>query len=202
MALSEQINEKYLGEQSRQRLNSKFQKAKPFSHLELDSFLSEAKAKSLLKALQSEEWKTQEADLFKFSHTNDIASSESKELKDFRAFLLSEEFLSYIESITDLKLKRKAIDLSGSLYQDTDYLLCHDDQLEGRKIAFLFYLTDMGKSDGGNLALIDQKMKTAKRIVPKAGKFAFFEVSPISYHEVEEVLNKKQRFALGGWFHG
>ena len=32
----------------------------------------------------------------------------------------------------------------------TDYLLCHDDQLEGRRIAFIFYLAqDWTAQDGG-----------------------------------------------------
>ena len=33
-----------------------------------------------------------------------------------------------------------------------DYLLCHDDQLEGRRVAFIFYLVqDWTAQDGGEL---------------------------------------------------
>jgi Rps23 Pro-64 3,4-dihydroxylase Tpa1-like proline 4-hydroxylase len=202
MELQDYIRETYLSKDVIKRLTRQFSKAKPFHHLELKDFLREEVARELLKALNKEQFIVREADLFKLKHTNDIASSGVKELREFRSFLLSEDFMFYMESITGLKLKRRSIDLSGSLYEDTDYLLCHDDQLEGRKIAFLFYLSDMGKRDGGSLALIGKKMKTAKRIIPKKGAFAFFEVSPVSYHEVEEVLVKKQRLALGGWFHG
>lgn len=36
-----------------------------------------------------------------------------------------------------------------------DYLLCHDDQLENRKIAFILYLTEneWSEKDGGQLEL-------------------------------------------------
>jgi len=201
-ALAGWLNEKHISESGRNKMKATFTKATPFPHLEIKDFLKENKAKTLLLALAKERFILKEADLFKFKHTNDITSSSVKELKDFRGFLLCEEFLSYMESITGLTLKRGAMDLAASLYEDTDYLLPHDDQLEGRKIAFLLYLSTMGKSVGGALGLLDKKLKTVKRIVPQFNTFAFFEVSPHSYHEVEEVLKDKQRITLGGWFHG
>lgn len=202
MALEGYIEKKYLGEQEKKKLKCQFLKAKPFPHLELKKFLKGDRAKPLLSAIQKEVWASKVADLFSLKHTNDIISSKNRELLAFREFLISEEFMSYMESITGLRLKKKAIDLAGSLYEDTNYLLCHDDQLEGRKIAFLFYLSDMKKKEGGSLGLINKKLKTEKRIVPQIGTLAFFEVSPVSYHEVEEVLVKKQRLAMGGWYHG
>jgi prolyl 3-hydroxylase /prolyl 3,4-dihydroxylase len=202
MILANYVEKKYLEKNKKAELKAQFSKAKPFPYLELKKFLTKDASKKLLEAVLREQFTPKEADLFSLKHTNDIISSKNKELVAFRDFLLSEEFMQYMESITNLKLKRKAIDLAGSLYEDTDYLLCHDDQLEGRKIAFLFYLSDMKQSDGGSLGLIDKQLKTKQRIVPRMGTLAFFEVSPISYHEVEEVVVKKQRLALGGWFHG
>ena len=40
-------------------------------------------------------------------------------------------------------------------YSRGDYLLCHDDELEGRRIAFILYLVpeDWGPADGGGLQL-------------------------------------------------
>jgi prolyl 3-hydroxylase /prolyl 3,4-dihydroxylase len=178
-----------------------FKNAKPFSHLELKGFLNEDLATSLLNALAKEHFESNEADLFKLKQSRDFISTTNPTLKRFRQFLLSEEFISYMESLTNLRIKRGVIDLAGSLYENSDFLLCHDDQLEGRAIAFLFYLTDMGKNDGGALALIDKKGKTALRIQPQFNTFAFFEVSPLSFHEVEEVLSAKQRIAIGGWYH-
>ncbi len=195
------INKGYVQKGVRSSLIEKFGGAKPFPHLELKGFLRKEAAQKLLLALSRERFIEKEADLFKLKQTDDMASTDQKELLGFRGFLLSEGFIGYLESITKCPLKRKTIDLSGSLYEDTDYLLCHDDLLEGRKIAFLFYLSGMGRQHGGALALLDKRLKVKKRIYPARGTFAFFEVSSRSFHEVEEVVSKRQRIAIGGWFH-
>ena len=142
-----------------------------------------------------------ESDLFQFSQTEDIAASKEEALRAFRDFLRSKRFLSFMESLTGFKLKEDTVDLSGTLYKNTDFLLCHDDQLEGRKIAFLLYLSNLEIEDGGSLRLFDKIFKSFKRITPRFNKFVLFEVSKISYHKIEEVVNDKQRIALGGWFY-
>lgn len=46
--------------------------------------------------------------------------------------------------------------MTGSKYEYTDTLLCHDDELEGRRIAFILYLVPYWKKeDGGALDLFD-----------------------------------------------
>ena len=47
--------------------------------------------------------------------------------------------------------------LFGAKYCTTDYLLCHDDELEGRRVAFIMYLVpeDWEENDGGLLELFD-----------------------------------------------
>ena len=200
--LSQWVDGKCLPVSSKNKLQLAFSSSNPFPHLELKDFFREDRAKKLLLALSKEKFIPKEADLLKLKQTNDLASSSVRELQGFRKFLLSEDFMSYMESITGFTLKRGVIDLAGSLYEDTDYLLCHDDQLEGRKIAFLFYLSSMGKNEGGSLGLLDTQLRTVKRIVPRFNTFAFFEVSPHSFHEVEEMLKDRQRITLGGWFHG
>ena len=92
------------------------------------------------------------------------------------------------------------------MYSDTCYLLCHDDDLEGRKIAFTLYLSNLTQPEGGSLCLFSSKNKFPERIIkklePKLNSLVIFEVSKTSFHEVEEVIAKKQRIALGGWLHG
>jgi Rps23 Pro-64 3,4-dihydroxylase Tpa1-like proline 4-hydroxylase len=110
-----------------------------------------------------------------------------------------------MKNISKLKLNGR-IDLFGSIYQDTDHLLPHDDQLAGRKIAFMLYLNDLEERDGGALALYGSKNKSAttiaKRFIPKAGSLVFFEVSQLSFHTVEEMLTDTQRITLSGWYYG
>ena len=104
-----------------------------------------------------------------------------------------------MEETSGLKLNGR-IDLFGSLYQDTDFLLPHDDRLSGRRIAFMIYLSDLDEKDGGALLLYGKK--GVKKIRPRSRSFVFFEVSDRSLHGVEEVVTKNKRYALSGWFHG
>ena len=203
MTLKQWLNEKYLVPFE---LEPTITENQPFPHIELLDFFNPQKLVAVLKALNDEGFIEKEADLFKFMQTNDFASTDNTVLQEFRSFLCSEEFVSYMEQLTGLQFKRGVIDLHGSLYQDTDFLLCHDDQLDSRKIAFLVYLSNMDEQQGGSLNLFNQKDslpdEVAKKIVPQFNTFAFFEVSPVSFHEVEEVVDDVQRIAIGGWFHG
>ncbi len=172
---------------------------KPFLHFEIENFLEEEFAVNLLKALAKEKYFRKESDLFSFWQTNDLITSKNKIIQKFRSLLLAKDFITQLEKATKIKIKKNTIDLSSSLYQNTDHLLCHDDQLENRKIAFIFYLTTLKKGEGGSLILHGKK---TKKIVPKFNKIVLFQVSKKSLHEVEEVLVDKQRISIGGWFHG
>jgi len=199
------LNPEYIKEERMKSINKQFQTSKPFHNLELENFFNANMCNKILNALSKEKFDFKESDLFQLSQTEDMKNTKNKVLKEFREFLISKEFIKYMEDITSLKLNKNKIDFAGSLYQDTDYLLCHDDRLEGRKIAFLIYLSDFEDREGGCLNLFSSKNnlpeKAIKSIVPKFNKFAFFEVSNISFHEVEEVIVDKQRIAVGGWFH-
>jgi len=185
-------------------LKKKYSCAKPFPHLEIKNFLPPKKAASLLKALRKERFYEKEADLFKFLQTNDFMGTKSKVLRDFRTFLSSKKFIQIIENITTAKLKKGVIDLHATCYRDTDFLLCHEDKLEGRKIAFMIYLTDTKKSEGGCLQLYstEKPKKIVKTLPPKGNSFVFFEISKKSFHQVSELLVPKQRITIAGWFHG
>lgn len=105
----------------------------------------------------------------------------------------------------------KDVAISAAIYESTDRLLCHDDELEGRRIAFILYMVpeDWSAEDGGHLDLFNvdkdtiQPCSVAKSLLPKYNTFNFFEVSVKSYHQVREVLSKdKSRVSISGWFHG
>ncbi|XP_077862401.1 prolyl 3-hydroxylase OGFOD1-like [Saccoglossus kowalevskii] len=94
-------------------------------------------------------------------------------------------------------------------YEYTDVLLCHDDELEGRRIAFILYLVPHWDiKDGGNLDLFEtdehgQPSEIVKSLVPSWNTLSFFEVTPVSFHQVSEVLTQdKTRLSVSGWFHG
>ncbi|KAF2369219.1 Oxoglutarate/iron-dependent oxygenase C-terminal degradation domain [Trinorchestia longiramus] len=146
-------------------------------------------------------------DIFKFRQSGELPlSGACLQLRQ----LLTGAVRDWLISCTRIELA-DTIDLSASLYLHSDSLLCHDDELEGRRIAFILYLTDEDDnwrpSDGGSLDLFDGEPGLAGRLVrrlsPHFNTFAFFEVSPLSFHQVSEVLSPtKARLSVSGWFHG
>ncbi|XP_058296986.1 prolyl 3-hydroxylase OGFOD1 isoform X3 [Hylobates moloch] len=122
--------------------------------------------------------------------------------------ILFEDFRSWLSDISKIDLE-STIDMSCAKYEFTDALLCHDDELEGRRIAFILYLVPpWDRSLGGTLDLysIDehfQPKQIVKSLIPSWNKLVFFEVSPVSFHQVSEVLSEeKSRLSISGWFHG
>ena len=205
MILNKWINPEYRSEEKTNKFQTTFSNNNPFPHLELLNFFKQEKIIELLQALSKQEFSLKQSDLFQFSQTSDLLYCGHPVLKEFADLLSSPEFIDFMQKITKIKLKGK-IDLFGSIYQDTDFLLPHDDQVPGRKVAFMLYLNDLEEKDGGALALYESKNKTptkiVKRILPKAGSLVFFEVSAVSIHMVEEVLTDTQRITLSGWFYG
>lgn len=187
-------------------LKKQFISNKPFPHLLIRNFLDEKEAKRLATALKKERFEEKDSDLFQFRQTQDLHYSKNREIKKFVKMLESRDFAEFIKEITGIKVKQGAFDLSGSLYMDTDYLLCHDDELEGRKIAYIYYLCGgFEEKDGGALILREDKNgrpdEIAKKYYPLFNSLVIFEVSRRSWHEVEEVMGKKKRYAIGGWLH-
>lgn len=204
--MEEWLNPKYLSVIHIRTLQRKFQQNKPFPYLVLNDFFQQEKLMPVLKALSKEQLSQKESDLFQFMQTADLSKTNNPLLKEFYRFLSSADFITYMQHLTGMKLSRKKLaDFFGSVYQDTDYLLCHDDLLEERKLAFNIYLSNFAAGDGGSLNLFSNKqkkpLKVVKKIIPKFNTFAFFAVSKTSFHEVEEVIVEKQRIALSGWWH-
>ncbi len=175
----------------------------PFPHIIIGDFLIKEKVEQILQAVQQEEFIQKDADLFQFKQTNDLEHSKNRILQSFRKELLND--ILKIEELTNTKLKKNKIDFAASLYQDTDYLLCHDDQLEKRKVAYIYYLTSLKKTEGGTLNLFASKnnlpLTIAKKIVPQKNTIIFFEVLPTSFHEVEEIIKTVDRLSINGWFY-
>lgn len=199
------LNKKYLDKKYIAKLKKQYLSAKPFPHLKLDDFLQEDKFQEVLKALLSQEFIVKESDLFSLKQTNDFKGTENEFLTGFRHLLGSGEFLNLIHEITGEKLIVQMIDCNGSVYEKNDYLLAHDDRLDSRKIAYIYYLSTLSKEDGGSLDLYKCKKETPisveKSLFPKENSFAFFKVSKNSFHQVSEVISNSKRISINGWLH-
>ncbi len=203
--LEELLNNDYLKRETQIKLREGFQEAWPFPHLEVPNFFADELLFDMIEVLQEEDFERKEADLFQFLQTDDLEKAKSVKLRRFKKSLMSEEFMLWMETVSGLRLKRNKVDMTANLYSDTDYLLCHDDQVPGRKTAFILYLSDLEAEEGGTLNLFDnvkgRPNKIVKRIRPEFNKFVFFEVTPHSFHEVEEVIGEAYRATITGWFH-
>ncbi|NXI58946.1 OGFD1 hydroxylase, partial [Chloroceryle aenea] len=122
--------------------------------------------------------------------------------------VLCEEFRAWLSAVTQIELE-PTVDLSCARYEYTDVLLCHDDELEGRRIAFILYLVPpWQESDGGTLDLYStdehfQPQQIVKSLVPSWNTLVFFEVSPVSFHQARSFLSREKcRLSVSGWFHG
>ncbi|XP_061566613.1 prolyl 3-hydroxylase OGFOD1 [Cololabis saira] len=180
----------------------------PFPHCIIKNFLS---SKTFVENLQSEllelNFHEKSNDLYKFKQSDDLRKREEPHIAGLRAALFG-HFRSWLGEVFGVKLE-PTVDISCAKYEYTDVLLCHDDELEGRRIAFILYLVPPWQSsDGGTLDLYTtdsnfQPQSIVKSLVPSWNTLVLFEVSPVSFHQVSEVLSQdKCRLSLSGWFHG
>jgi prolyl 3-hydroxylase /prolyl 3,4-dihydroxylase len=200
--ISDWINDKYLDESLAKELGLEYKNNVPFEHIQLLELIKEDKLEELELALEEEEFFEKDGDLFSLSQTNDLESSDNKIIKEFIQLLNSVEFRDLIKKITGVKTTPGKLSLFGAIYGPGDYLLCHDDKLDNRKLAFIIYLSTLNKNEGGELALYTDKNsrpeKEVKTYSVVKNSCVIFTVSDISWHEVKEVKDS-YRVSIGGW---
>lgn len=180
----------------------------PFLHCVIPNFIqSQDFLERLQKELLNLDFHEKYNDLYKFQQSDDLKKRREPHISALRK-LLFEDFRAWLSDISKIDLE-PTIDMSCAKYEFTDALLCHDDELEGRRIAFILYLVPLwDRSLGGTLDLYNtdehfQPKQIVKSLVPSWNKLVFFEVSPVSFHQVAEVLSEeKSRLSISGWFHG
>ena len=186
-------------------LRRSFTEATPFKHLVIPHFLASDDQKRLLTALGDQDFTRRVTDIYSFWQTDDFKITTNPILKEFRDHM-RKDVVTTIAQITGLQLTSGVIDMHAAIYRDTDHLLCHDDQLEGRKVAYMLYLSSLAPGDGAALELYNshdgEPTTVAKRIVPTLGTLLIFEVSALSFHAVSELIVPKDRITIAGWFHG
>ena len=185
--------------------SSAFARAKPFPHIVLQGFLKPRIADALAAALRKQTFTRKETDLYSLSQTHDLTHTDDPTLRAFHHILTTSELRNYLLTLTGVKVGT-TIDMSGFTYTDGDHLLCHDDKLEGRALAYILNLSrELGRSDGGELELLSSQNGkphcSVKLIPPTYNTLTLFKVTPTSFHQVREVLIQKNRLTLGGWFH-
>uniref|UniRef100_A0A8C5P0L9 Prolyl 3-hydroxylase OGFOD1 n=1 Tax=Jaculus jaculus TaxID=51337 RepID=A0A8C5P0L9_JACJA len=180
----------------------------PFLHCVIPNFIqSQDFLEGLQKELLNLDFHEKYNDLYKFQQSDDLKKRREPHISALRK-LLFEDFRTWLSDVSSIDLE-PTIDMSCAKYKFTDALLCHDDELEGRRVAFILYLVpSWDGSLGGTLDLFNtdehfQPKQIVKSLIPSWNKLVFFEVSPVSFHQVSEVLSEeKSRLSISGWFHG
>lgn len=167
-----------------------------FYHRVVDNFLPAELFSQVVKTYQGTAFYHKQSDLFDFYQSNELRDAE-----EYRDFLraVREEMHTDLRAI-EAQTSEEELDLFASCYLPGNYLLPHDDCLEGRVLAFSFYLNsgEGGSAAGGRLVLYGEDGATPrKEITPVANRLVIFEVSSRSFHEVEK--SRFTREALTGW---
>lgn len=180
----------------------------PFPHCQITDFLQSL---SFVEGLQAEllqlNFNSKSNDLYKFQQSDDLKERKEHHISQIRSIIFG-EFRVWLSEVLQVDLDA-TVDISCAKYEHTDVLLCHDDELEGRRVAFILYLVPPWEvKDGGTLDLFNtdehcQPVSVVKSLLPCCNSLVFFEVSPVSFHQVAEVLSEEKcRLSLSGWFHG
>uniref|UniRef100_A0A6Q2YU18 Prolyl 3-hydroxylase OGFOD1 n=1 Tax=Esox lucius TaxID=8010 RepID=A0A6Q2YU18_ESOLU len=180
----------------------------PFPHCIIRNFIqSDSFTENLKRELLELNFHEKSNDLYKFKQSDDLKKRKETHITGLRAAIFG-QFRTWMGEVLGVDLE-PTVDISCAKYQYTDVLLCHDDELEGRRVAFILYLVPSWEiSDGGTLDLFStdgnfQPDNVVKSLVPSWNTLVLFEVSPTSFHQVAEVLSEdKCRLSLSGWFHG
>ncbi|KAM9460902.1 prolyl 3-hydroxylase OGFOD1 [Clarias gariepinus] len=180
----------------------------PFPHCAIRNFIqSESFVENLRDELLRLRFHSKSNDLYKFQQSDDLKKRNEHHISEIRSLLIL-QFRPWLSEVLGVDLE-PTVDIFCAKYEQTDVLLCHDDELEGRRVAFIFYLLPpWNPSDGGALDLYStdehcEPVSVVKSLLPCWNTLLFFEVSPVSFHQVSEVLtDEKCRLSLGGWFHG
>lgn len=182
----------------------------PFKHCVIKKLLKDT---SLLDTLCDEllelPYEQMSNDLYSFHQTNSLFGlCDSAPVVERILDLIKGPLRTWVQNVTGKEFSDK-VTATASQYKFTDRLLCHDDNLADRSVAFIFYLCkDWSENCGGALDLFSvdsekQPYQVVKHVSPSFGSFAFFEVTQNSYHQVAEVLSSKcVRLSINGWYHG
>lgn len=182
--------------------------SKPFKVCRISNFLKNERFIENLKCeLENYDHKRKITDLYQFEKTDDLfGASEYCSQMLHKSF--QKDLASWMEHNTNIKLN-KTMSMSSARYYETDYLLCHDDNMGDRRIAYILYLSKgWTEEDGGALELFDidehgSPNKVVRSLIPEYNSLVFFEVVDNSYHQVAEVItDDKCRWSVNGWFHG
>ncbi|CDQ61910.1 unnamed protein product [Oncorhynchus mykiss] len=166
----------------------------PFPHCIIRNFIqSDSFTENLQRELLDLNFHEKSNDLYKLNQSDGLKKRKEPHITGLSMAGLFGWFRSWLGEVLGVELK-PTVDISCAKYQYTDVLLCHDDELEGRRVAFiLYFVPPWESSDGGTLDLFSaddhfQPHSVVKSLVPSWNTLVLFEVSPVSFHQVSRAV--------------
>lgn len=200
------IHPNYFNTTKLHELNQLYTQHTPFKLIQLHNILEESYAVQLRSELLELEYYVKSNDLFDLMQSNDLANTADRAkplhlLDKLFTTLYSTEFMQSLYKLTGIKLDpyNSTVSCSANVYSDTHHLLCHDDQLQSRRIAYIIYMIDSSlpwtAQQGGTLDLYDidadgNPNMIVQSYTPEFNTMILFEVTPYSYHRVAEVIKR------------
>lgn len=178
----------------------------PFPHVVVKNFLDSPTLDLAIDALAGLEYDFKESDLFSYWASVELTDVNHPAINILRDDLGDQVWRKKVaESFKTKKLS--SIDMAAYVYGLGDFLLPHDDQVEGRIIAYSLHLTpEITDEMGGALNIFkadkDGKSELVNSLIPEYNSLIMFEVSDRSWHEVNEIVRDIQRLTVTGWYHG
>jgi len=181
-------------------------KSQPFQHVVVKNFLDPPTLDLVIDALAGLEYDFKESDLFSYWASIDLTDINHPAINILRDDLGGEIWRKKVAESFKAK-KLSSIDMAAYVYGLGDFLLPHDDQVEGRVIAYSLHLTpEITEKMGGALNIFKAndagKSKLVDSIIPEYNSLIMFEVSDSSWHQVSEIMQDIQRLTVTGWYHG
>jgi len=181
-------------------------KSRPFKHVVVKNFLDPPTLDLVIDALAGLEYDFKESDLFSYWASIDLTDINHPAINILRDDLGGEIWRKKVAESFKVK-KLSNIDMAAYVYGLGDFLLPHDDQVEGRIIAYSLHLTpEITEKMGGALNIFKAndagKSKLVDSIIPEYNSLIMFEVSDSSWHQVSEIMQDIQRLTVTGWYHG
>ena len=182
-------------------LHRAFNAATPFRHLHVRNVFPDVLLEAARDELLRATYFRKRNDLYDFAQTDDLRLvADGTAIAAVRDSIYSKQFRAWITAITGIETLPK-VDASAALYDVGGHLLCHDDDLAARRIAYIVYLVPRQwdvRVDGGSLDLFNTTPdgraphRIVRRLEPVWNSLAFFDVSHVAHHQVR----KRRRYWL------
>jgi len=120
----------------------------------------------------------------------------------FRQALQQPAFVGFFEAATGFDLGESE-DFGVHAMGEGDFLRPHSDDIKGRRIALVIYLSEGWEASYGGTLVMTDPSGSDSRIDPRHNSIVIFDVLADTMHQVEPITADaagRERYTIGGWY--